>query len=262
MPASSHATAARRASRRRCATCLRRPAWRTGGPREGVAAGRDPALSAGYLAAAARTLQVPSELLRVRRAGDSNARRDARGRSRGVARSALQPPEQRRVRPDRGSAALQIAAARGRTLIAHHHVREHLPATDRRRRGDPSLLPRHRRRGMGLLDRPPDRHGPPGDPAADVQAGPLDAGDAAAAAADEGAAEAVQGRQEADEPGADEALPGAPGQPARILSPAPPAAAVLPVAVLPPAERGLPRAGARHRRARPRPGPRPPTPAP
>src|SRR3954451_404543 len=101
---------------------------------------------------------------------------------------------------------------------------------------------------MGLLDRPSDGHRAPRDPAADVQAGPLHAGHAAAAAADEGAAEALQGRQAADEPGADEALPGAPGQPARFLSPAAAPVPVLPLAVLPAAERGLPRARARHGR--------------
>ncbi len=93
---------------------------------------------------------------------------------------------------------------------------------------------------LGRLDHHADGLRPSRDPAADLQAGPLDAGPPAASARDEADPGAVQGRPPADEPGDDEALPGAQGQSAWLVPPDPPSAPVLHRALLPAARRRVP----------------------
>ena len=105
---------------------------------------------------------------------------------------------------------------------------------------DPRVLARLGRVQLGRLDHQADGLRPARDPAADLQAGPLDAGAPAASARDEAAPGAVQGRPPADEPGDDEALPGAQGQSAQLLPPDPPSAPVLHRALLPAAGRRVP----------------------
>ena len=99
--------------------------------------------------------------------------------------------------------------------MTHARHRQHPPAADRPQRGDPAFW--HDTVGFGwgvsiigltVVVRL-------ADPAADVQAGALDAGAPAPPAGDEEDPGAVQGRQAAPAPGDDGALPGAQGQPAR-----------------------------------------------
>ena len=129
--------------------------------------------------------------------------------------------------------------------------REHPPAAGRLLRGDPQVLPRHGGARVGLVDRRADAAGA-GDPAAGhLQVVEVDDPAAAARAADEGAADEVQGRPAAHPAGDDEVLSGEPGQPVRVLPPDGRAAAGLPVALLHaahrPAARHLPgRQPARH----------------
>src|SRR5205823_3687998 len=89
------------------------------------------------------------------------------------------------------------------------------------------VLAQQRGARLGPVHHRPDRRGAARDPAAHLQAGALDAGAAEAPARDEEDPRALQGGQEAPAGRDDEALPGASDQPARLLSPTRPAAAVL-----------------------------------
>ena len=119
--------------------------------------------------------------------------------------------------------------------LAHADSELHLRlpvAADRCVRRDPAVLVRPARL-VGPVDHLPDLHDPAGDPAADLQGREVDAAAPGPPAGDEAPAGALQGRQAAHEPGAHEVLPGAEGQPARLLPPAPPADPVLHGAVRP-----------------------------
>ncbi|CAA9520602.1 MAG: Inner membrane protein translocase component YidC, long form, partial [uncultured Solirubrobacteraceae bacterium] len=111
--------------------------------------------------------------------------------------------------------------------------REHPPAAHRHLRARPRVLPRRRRSELGHGDRPADDHDSRAPPAADAQAGQVDAGPPADRAADEGGAGEVQGGQAAPAAGDDEALPGAQGEPVRLVPAASRAAAGLHRALLP-----------------------------
>src|SRR5204863_8888065 len=80
------------------------------------------------------------------------------------------------------------------------------------------LVAQHGRPAVGLVDRRFDDHRPSLPRAADGQADPLDAVDAAAHAGDEGDPAEVQDGQEAPAGRADEVLPGEPDQPGGVLS--------------------------------------------
>ena len=79
------------------------------------------------------------------------------------------------------------------------------------------VLPQQRRSLVGLVDRPADDLRADGAGAADDQAVPLDAQDAAAQPADEGDPGEVQGGQAAPAGRDDEVLPGGRHQPVRLL---------------------------------------------
>ena len=100
-----------------------------------------PLLPARDLAGPARALQVPSVLLRVRRAGRPALRHTAGRRARRLAAAALQPLEPRRRRLRRGPEAVPSAPA----ALAHVH-RQRPPAAHRCLPGDPGVLARHHRR--------------------------------------------------------------------------------------------------------------------
>ena len=98
-------------------------------------------------------------------------------------------------------------------------------------RGSAARHPR-RDRQLGLVDHHPDHHRAAHPHAAHLQAVPLGAGHAEAPAQDQGAPAQVQERQ-AQAPGRDdEALPGVPGQPVRLVLAAPAADADLHLPVL------------------------------
>ena len=111
-----------------------------------------------------------------------------------------------------------------------------LTPLERRPPQHPRVAARDDRAPVGLGDRRADRDGAAADGPARGQADPLDAGDAGAHAGDEGDPAALQARQGEAEPGADEVLPGQPGQPGRSVPAAP-----RPVPRL---HRALPRAAA------------------
>src|SRR5207302_9279512 len=135
--------------------------------------------------------------------------------------------EPRRAGPRRGADALPAPTAPASRALTDVRNRQRPPAADRRQRRDREVLAQQRGARLGPVHHRPDRRRAARDPAADLQAGPLDAGAAEAPARDEEAPGALQGGQEAPAGRDDEALPGAPDQPAGLLPPAHPAAAVL-----------------------------------
>ena len=174
---------------------------------------------------AASTIR-PAPSTRCRRSGASAY---CGARAGGLAAPALQPLEPRRRGPRRGPDPLPHPHA---DIDAPNSLANVLqPLIDVCER-DPEFFHDTVGFSWGAVDHRADFVMRLVDPAADLQAGEVDAGAAAAPAGDEEDPGAVQGRPPADEPGDDEALPGAQGQSARLVPPAPPSAPVLHLALL------------------------------
>ena len=202
---------ARAASRTRCASCSREAglAARRGGVSAAPLGLRlpDPPLPAAHLAAArARAASTTRRCSEYAVQAIRTLRHTARLVLAGWRLLRCNPWSARRLRPRRGPDASSTPARAGRTDLLNPCLHRQRPAAaDRCRQRDPQVLARHGGLQLGRLDHRADGRGAAGDPAADLQAGAVDAGDAAAAARDEEDPGAVQGRPPADEPGDDEA---------------------------------------------------------